>query len=360
MSLSRGKRLTIRRYLIRSGDSRLADTFNMKTGVRVLCQAVLLLSLAAPAAAQETSEERATAYLAREVPRWSSENGCYSCHNNGDGSRALFAALRHSLAVPPEATETTLRWLQTPERWDHNKGEPGFSDKGLARIQFAAALRSAVQAGSIKSRKPLLDAARLVAEFQKSDGAWRIDQGSIGSPVTYGAALATTMARLSLEAAGDPRFATAIAGANRWLRETPVTTVLEAAAILLGLETSTDTAAREQAGRCLEILRRGQNPDGGWGPYLKSASEAFDTAIVLLAVAPLETATGRIPRGRAYLESTQLAEGSWPETTRPARGESYAQRISTTAWALEALLATRPPQSGGKPIPPRHEDAKKR
>jgi squalene cyclase len=308
--------------------------------MRVLCGLVFLLALTAPAAAQETPEDRATAYLAREVPRWPSENGCYSCHNNGDGARALFAALRRSLAVPPAATESTIQWLRTPGRWDHNKGEPGFSDKALARIQFAAALRGAVQAGSIRDKEPLLEAARLVAEFQKPDGSWRIDQGSIGSPVTYGTALATAMARLSLAAAGGSMAA--IASADRWLRETAVATVIEAGAILLGLEGSVDAPAREQARRCLEILGQGQNPDGGWGPYLKSASEPFDTAIVLLAVAPFESAAEWVRRGRAYLAATQLADGSWPETTRPPRAESYAQRVSTTAWALEALLATRP------------------
>jgi hypothetical protein len=165
--------------------------------------------------------------------------------------------------------------------------------------------------------------------------------------VTYGTALATAMARLSLTAAGDGTAA--IAAADRWLRKTAVATVLEAAAVLLGLEGSADAAAREQSRRCLEILRQGQSPDGGWGPYLKSASEPFDTAIVLLAVASLETADGWVRGGRAYLASTQLADGSWPETTRPPRAESYAQRISTTAWALEALLATRSPQDARTP-----------
>jgi hypothetical protein len=47
-------------------------------------------------------------------------------------------------------------------------------------------------------------------------------------------------------------------------------------------------------------------------------------------------------RGRAYLLSQQNADGSFPETTRPANQESYAQRISTTGWALLALLQTAP------------------
>ncbi len=36
---------------------------------------------------QPSPEARAVAFLAREVPRWSRENHCYSCHNNGDAAR---------------------------------------------------------------------------------------------------------------------------------------------------------------------------------------------------------------------------------------------------------------------------------
>ena len=47
-----------------------------------------------------------------------------------------------------------------------------------------------------------------------------------------------------------------------------------------------------------------------------------------------------VARGRQYLLETQLDDGSWPETTRPAGQISYAQYISTTGWALLALLAS--------------------
>jgi len=36
----------------------------------------------------------------------------------------------------------------------------------------------------------------------------------------------------------------------------------------------------------------------------------------------------------------QQPAGGWPETTRPSGGVSYAEHISTTAWALYALLET--------------------
>ena len=50
-----------------------------------------------------------------------------------------------------------------------------------------------------------------------------------------------------------------------------------------------------------------------------------------------EVATA-IDRGRRHLLDGQNPDGSWPETTRPPNLESYAQRISTTAWSLLALL----------------------
>ena len=66
--------------------------------------------------------------------------------------------------------------------------------------------------------------------------------------------------------------------------------------------------------------------------------------MVLIALARLEATpevTERVDRGRAFLVSTQEPGGGWPETTRPAGFESYAQHISTTGWATLALLATR-------------------
>src|SRR5437588_8866721 len=113
---------------------------------------MLLLTIAALASADadrhdsaDSPEKRALAYLAREVPRWSTENKCFSCHNNGDAARALYTAVRLGYDVPKKALEDTSRWLQRPAQWDHNGGETGISDKGLARIQFASALVDALE-----------------------------------------------------------------------------------------------------------------------------------------------------------------------------------------------------------------------
>jgi squalene cyclase len=295
-------------------------------------------------AGDATPEERALAFLSREVPRWSRENKCFSCHNNGDAARALYVATRLSRSVPDAALAETTRWLARPERWDKNGGEGPASDKALARIQFAAALVEALDAGRLEERTPLARAADLVAEYQAKDGCWKVDaKGTVGSPATYGTCLATHVARRTLARADPRRFREAIVRADRWLRGTRVVNVPDAAAVLLALEGSDDPDTRSQRRRCLELLRKGQGADGGWGPYVTAPAEPFDTAIALVALRQFKEEPEwqkAIERGRAYLRASQRRDGSWPETTRPAGAESYAQRISTTGWATLALLTS--------------------
>lgn len=129
--------------------------------------------------------------------------------------------------------------------------------------------------------------------------------------------------------------------------------MLDASSILIGLERDVDETAVRQRGRALDTLKRGQGPDGGWGPYVTSQSEPFDTALAVLGLVAVRNVQDleigpysqveldqAVRTARQYLTSSQLDDGSWLETTRPAGGESYAQLISTTAWALRALLAS--------------------
>lgn len=307
---------------------------------------------------ERSPEARAVAFLAGEVPRWSAENDCFSCHNNGDAARALYTARRLSLEVPDSALADTTQWLLQPEGWDDNGGDERFSDKALARVQFAAALRTAIETGTVVDRKALVAAAESLLEYQSNNGSWQIGAaGTVGSPATYGPFLATYQVRRTLEEADAERFAGAIAKADRWFRETPAKTVLDAAATLLALGEADDAQAKEQVRRSLEVIRRGEAKPGGWGPYVNSTPEPFDTAVVVLALLRLRHSAdmdGMLRRGRAYLVASQLADGSWIETTRPEGAVSYAQRISTTGWATLALLATRE-MSSSAPGPPRQD-----
>jgi hypothetical protein len=116
---------------------------------------------------------------------------------------------------------------------------------------------------------------------------------------------------------------------------------MNAAAILWGLKDAHDTQAADVRKQCRDVLQRGQTAEGGWGPYVTSQPEPFDTALAILALAGESDQIAREARlqGIGYLVRVQLKDGSWPETTRPLPRESYSQRISTTAWATLALLA---------------------
>ena len=240
-------------------------------------------------------------------------------------SRAVTPCRRMRCAKPSSGCASRKRGSQTTEtrrstttRW--------------RAFNFCAALAELVRGGLQSARGNLLAAAESLATLQSGDGAWKIDTGGVtGAPATYGSALATYMARRTLETAGESGFRSAVARANQWLRAASPQSVLDRAAILLALP---DTAPAH-----LGPLLAAQNRDGGWGPQPKMPSEVFDTALAVLALDGLKSRDA-VDRGRAYLEQSQLRDGSWPETTRPTGASSYAERISTAGWALYALLAT--------------------
>jgi hypothetical protein len=311
--------------------------------MRCTAYASSLVLLAAVPALCETPEQRGIRYLSTEVPRWAAENRCYSCHNNGDGARVLYAAKQFGYKVVPAALADTTKWLQNPTDWEKGRagtpaGDASISDKKLARIQFAAALACAVAAGSVTDEQPLIKAAEPLVQDQEPDGSWRIDgEDNVGSPVTYGRALATAMSLHALEVAGGDRFAAAIGKARGWLSRSQPRSVIDAAAIFM--------VVPERRDALLTYIAKAQTNGGGWGPHQHSPAEPFDTAIALLALQQWnkpDRTEKLIGRGRAYLISVQQPSGGWPETTRPAGAQSYAQHISTSAWATLALLATDP------------------
>jgi hypothetical protein len=305
---------------------------------------VALRHAAQEAPGGSSPEARAVRYLAAEVPRWRREHACYSCHNNGDGSRALFAGKLRGYDVGT-ALDETLTWLNRPDDWAGNASEGGFDDKGLAHIQFALSLDAAIEAG-LAQRTTLRRAAALVAASQQPDGSWRLNSAqNLGTPVTYGTALATWASRRVIRNARAPEFDGVIARADAWLRAAMPENIVDSAAVALALSDASDPAGLAARARALAVLEQGQAPDGGWGPYTTAASEPFDTSIAMLAIqaqAPTPYRETSLAAARRFLLERQLPDGSWPETTRPSGGESYAQRISTTAWATLALLGARP------------------
>lgn len=131
------------------------------------------------------AERTAIAFLTKEVPAWSKENGCFSCHNNGDAARALYLASQKGYEIPAIGLADTTLWVTHPSGWDKNKGDPGFSDKRLADVQFAASLLAAIESGRAKGSESLNEAASRLIRSQAKDGSWPIGaRDTLGSPAT--------------------------------------------------------------------------------------------------------------------------------------------------------------------------------
>jgi hypothetical protein len=324
--------------------------FILSLPAAALVATILVSAQPSRPASHDTAIKRGVAFLTKEVPKWHADHQCYSCHNNGDAARALIVAGMRGYDIGP-AVDDTVDFLRVSSRWDQNKMPGGFDDRTLARIQFASALASAERAGRAPA-SALVDAAKIIAADQQGDGSWTLDASkSLASPATYGSLLATASARALLIASGREPDDFSIVQIDRFFRSTQVENVIDAAAVILGLDAGEDVMAENLRANCLRIVREGQGPDGGWGPFVTAPAQVFDTAIVVLALGVMETdprlarkvyrpeeLTAAAARGRDYLVAQQRPDGSWLETTRPAGQESYAQRISTTGWALLALL----------------------
>lgn len=281
------------------------------------------------------------AYLRSELPK----------SRNGDATRALLEAGAQGYDLGTSLDET-LNFLKQPATWDQYKAPNGLDDKRLLRLQFASALAVAERYGKAASTD-LEAAAKLLVADQAADGSWTLDQSQgLGSPATYGAILATWSARTSLIASGMQPDNFTIVQADRWLRGLTVESVYEASTLLLALDLTGDVMADGLRRTALSIVRTAQAENGGWGPEATAPPQVFDTAIAVLALSALnveprsarstfrpEELLAAIAKGKAFIESQQRPDGSWPETTRPAGQDSYAQRISTTGWALLALMA---------------------
>ena len=301
--------------------------------------------------------DRAVTSLGADVPRWHAEHGCFSCHHDGDGARALIVAHRAGHEQHAGSLHKTLAFLESPSIWRENGADGPFQDRRLATVQFSTTLGAAVASGLLDF-PPLLASIELLLAEQAPSGTFAtVVPGVLGGPTSWGSAWATAQALSTMRLVfTDPRTPDgvrtrthqALERAADWLAMLESAAVCDHAAIVLGLSSAAHAAGtcidwRRAQDRAIEALLTAQGSTGGFGPHARRPPEVFDTAAALLALCTAASTDPRIAgaraRARDWLREQQLDDGFWRETTRPSGGISNAQSSSTTAWALEALLA---------------------
>ena len=323
---------------------------------------VLIISILAESSQARDLKQaslKAFQYLEKESLQWVQENKCYSCHNNGDAARALFLTSPKLAArfSGPQWREL-IEWYQEPDKWNEASNRELDLSPTLGLVQFAATSIEA-QRQTLRPMPPSGYARirSLILAAQHEDGSWHLEnEGQLGSPATYGNVLGTLRALEILAKLPTAQSKTATDRAINWIDQQNPHASIELAAGSQILKLSTRPKEQAKSRLWLRRLRDQQNRNGGWGPFRSQFSEIFDTAIALIALCSQpkpDIEAGVILAGRSFLIENQESDGGWLETTRPSGGTSYAQHISTTAWALIALNKT-------EAISPRTIDSQKK
>jgi hypothetical protein len=317
----------------------------MKASILVAAATAVLTALSLHAQAPDGVESKAVSYLIKVAPTCRADANCF-----GDAARALLMASVRGHQVG-DAITGTLATLNAPSSWTGLVGV-GEEWRALSRLSLAAALAAAGEK-DLNPSPALVEAAKLLEADQQADGSWVPDpQNPAGTPLTYGTAVGTWLARSTLIAAGKQPDDFPVAQSDRWLRTAEILTLTDAVGVLLAMGVTSDVMADKQRALGLSIIRRAHQESGGWGPTPDAPATTFHTALGLMTLQQyeadprlarstyrLEELQAAIGQARAYLAAQQQADGSWPETPTAGAKPSDAQRIATTSWALIALLS---------------------
>lgn len=289
--------------------------------------------------------KRAHDYLEEEITRWQPENQCFSCHHSAAAVRTLLfnpeRPTKQSTRVIA-AFDANLEFLKSPHIWDNNGPDGEFNDRRLADFHFAMALTDLHQTRRLKAPVAVEKAFDRLVAHQDPLGFWSADEtNSTGSPVTLGNELMTAEIATCLSGSSEKRHHSAARRARDWLRRSPARSTLGRAARIRCH--SIDEPHREPyLQNQLKLILQAQETGGGWGPFESRPAEVFDTAVVLDTLCRVDHVNhSTLWRAAEFLVREQQDSGFWIESTRPHVRESLAQRIATTAWAVQALQSFR-------------------
>ena len=307
---------------------------------------------AAAAGAATAATDRGLAFLAKDALAWKAEHDCASCHHAGLVVWAMREAKQRGHAVDEAVLGDLTKWMA--ESGDGKTTSPRPADRpkaiNMEALSFALALGTDPQPDPV-AREGMNRLLETVKGDQTDSGSWSAWTDTRPPIFTRSDDTMTAMATLALVPAAAAGDATAIVARDRgakWLTETKTDDDPQSVAMRLVLWQRLGRPAEELEPLAKRMIER-QNADGGWSQSADMASDAWATgqALYALAHAGLGADHPAVTRGRAFLVTSQRADGSWPMTSRPIKpgGEGSKSLIPITgagsAWAVLGLVRSR-------------------
>lgn len=347
-------------------------------GSRLLNAFLALLLIAPTAAAAQVPATDARAAVVRALPvlersakTFVASRSCVSCHHNVlpilTMRLAASRGLRIDVAALTEVERKTFRVLTNPHAFDDavqgtTVGDPTPNDSWLLVAARAAGLApDLVQAVY----------AKRIASWQR-DGHWTTSdfRPPHSSSVFTASATSALAVRTCLPDEMQTVRDRVLGDARAWFSSTAPQSTEDATFRLLGLVWA--GAAPDDVAAARRDLWTRQSPGGGWAQLPGYAPDAYSTGEALYALH--ESGIGADDRGwrrgRAFLLSSQAADGTWHVRTRmlspaevsppyfatgfPYRKDEYIS-YAGSAWAVMALLSGLPAVEAPAVPPPATE-----
>jgi hypothetical protein len=298
--------------------------------------------------------QRSLPFIQAEGQRWIDDKKCVSCHQVPFMVWSLNAAADRGFEVDRQKLQEcgvfATVWKNIVPKTLHDKGEqPGLAGQPDAVYQLL--LGRSVQDRKAAASWPTLFAECLAAG-QQDDGSWKAGGQLPGQkrPERETNEVTTMWALVALQsyAAPEESLQATIDKARTWLGDRTEGQSTEWWAVRLMLERGGKKT--EEAQRIRDELLKRQHDDGGWGWLSADESDALGTGVALYALTRDGIALDHsaLVKGRAFLTSTQRADGSWPvKGTKKVKSKQIEPTATYwgTCWAVIALVESLPPSS---------------
>jgi len=158
-----------------------------------------------------------------------------------------------------------------------------------------------------------------------------------GEAMMTGAAISILVAGRRHQAKST--YDTATERGAKWLRQMQPQTTQDVVFGVIGLKASGAGQGDADVQRLIELLKKQQHEDGGWGELATLGSSPYATGQVLYAfkLAGVPIREDAFRRGALWLLDHQSADGSWPEINSQQRRSDRMSNYATTMWAVIGL-----------------------